>query len=99
MRGKFLRAHTSCLDAWFSEWFAEMLPNLDAFDEEWCQSIVRELKWNTLSTNMPLENLLATVKASVPHKKTAAEKLVYAGHLSSIMRKHTSCKGFDPRTL
>ena len=51
-----------------------MLPNVDAFDEEWCQSFLRELKWNTLSTNMPLENLLATVKASVPHKKTAAEE-------------------------
>ena len=94
MRGKFRRAHTCCLDAWFSEWFVQLLPHVDAFDEEWCQSLLRELYRNMPSTNMPLENLLATVKASVPHvhQKVAAEKLVYAGHLSSIMRKHTSRK-------
>ena len=33
MRGQVLRAHTCCLDAWFSEWFVGMLPNVDAFDE------------------------------------------------------------------
>ena len=61
MRGEFRRAHTCCLDAWFSEWFVEMLPNVDAFDEERCQSIVRELKWNTLSTSMPLNNLFLKI--------------------------------------
>ena len=71
------------------------------FDEEWCDSLLRDLYKTCPATNMPLENLLAKIKQSVPHsrQKVQAEKLMFAGHLSQLMQDHLDAHSVDPRSV
>ena len=100
IRQQFMSERPCCRDSWFSEWLVLLLRDDRTFDEDWCHSLLMDLYQTCMATNMPLENLLAKVKQSVPgtRSKVQADKLMFAGHLTQMMQDHTDRCGSDPRS-
>ena len=90
----FYNANVCCLDEFFSEPFMLAYPSLHSIDEP-AWRLLREAGRRCNVTNMPFENLLSQMKASVGYGRRAPtiETLGYVAELSALIKDHVA-QGF-----
>jgi hypothetical protein len=97
----FFAAHGCCLDVWWGLPFREKMGSVDALLTTSSRLMICELRKKLKTTNMHLEGFLAAIKASVPPGKAkgpVAERLIYMGLLSDLMRAHLASGKPDCRS-
>ena len=98
---QFLAEHACCLDDPFGQWFRRLVATERDFGKPAIQTLLGQLRRQG-AANMPLEGLLAEIKASTPRsgKNVAplAERMGYLGLLTQLLHGHMAGGGTDPRS-